>query len=118
MTTRFQALRDFGYGGARRLPGEVFDRQFLRNDERLMAEGRDTMRYLHVLTEQELRDNQLTHCDDCGRDFITEHFYDAHRPVVHVPPPPEPPPLTKIEQEYPGGLVLDPSGRPMRPARR
>jgi len=105
---KFRANRAFGYGGKARLVGEVFDRMFLINDEKLTSEQ---FRYASTLDEYELK--QITQpCELCGRQFASPHYYDAHMPVAHsgivLEEEKEPArPVTKLEDEFPSGMVID-----------
>lgn len=104
--TKFVAKRSFDYGGGHRLPGEVFDRQYLRNDELLIRQGR----VLDVITD---KPKCTDPCADCGRVFITEHYYDAHL-SLHSQPDEEPMiSPTKLEDDFPGGLLVDQATGPM-----
>lgn len=93
----FQALRRLGYSGSTRLPGEVFKRADLRNDERLLE-----LKYVKEVPDK----GDRPHCDGCGRDFANEDYYRAHLIEEHGPQLPEVKP-TKLEDEFPGGLVQD-----------
>jgi len=97
-------IRHFGYGtldsGQTRqiIPGEVFARRYLRNDERLI-ELKFMQRY----------DGEIaSHCDDCSRDFAADHYYDSHLPIHQRENPTatsgRP---TKMEDDMPDGMLLD-----------
>lgn len=94
----FQAMRQMGYGGQKRLQGEVFRKGDFRNDERLLE-----LKYVREVPDK----GTYQHCDQCGRDFVNEDYYRSHFLEVHSPQPPEPPPPTKMEDAFPGGLVQD-----------
>ena len=93
----FQATRKMGYGGKDRLPGEVFPKMDLRHDERLLE-----LKYLKEVSDK----GNHPHCDQCGRDFLNEDYYQAHFIEAHGPQLPELK-ATKLEDEFPGGLVQD-----------
>jgi hypothetical protein len=93
----FQAVRQLGYGGQKRLQGEVFKRLDLRNDDRLVE-----LKYVKEISDK----GERPHCDQCGRDFANEDFYQGHFIEAHGPRLPDPA-ATKLEEEFPGGLVTD-----------
>lgn len=107
-TRKLQANRAMGYGGKNRLVGEVFDRQYLRNDETLIQAH-------YVREADDLSEGQLAHCDQCGRDFATASFYEAHHPTcAREREPRAKGTVPKLEDEYPGGITIDPATRQPR----
>lgn len=86
-----------GYGGQARLAGEVFKRLDAPHDERLLE-----LKYVRDVPDK----GSYPHCDACGRDFVNEHYHDAHFIEAHGPRVPEPV-ATKLEDEFPGGIVTD-----------
>lgn len=86
--------------------GEVFERQYLVNDEKLLKPD-----IAFMVTVEPEDTSGLVHCDKCNRDFISQGFYEAHlrRPehfqvgidVVEAP-------VLKVEEEFPDGAMIDP----------
>ena len=93
---KFIALKSFTYNGKALVPGQVFDREGARWDERLLEK-----RYVYRFEGQE---KSLVKCADCGREFESQSVCDSHM-YMHIPEP-KVAPIQKLEDLHPDGLTL------------
>lgn len=94
--TLFMSHREMGYGGRQVLRGEVFERGYHRLDGKLLE-----LKYVEEVPDK----GSYPRCDVCSRQFVSQSMYDAHL-HAHVQVP-DNPPVTKIEDQFPGGMVQD-----------
>ena len=120
MATQTQTLlvfnKSFTYAGRQVVQGQVLPREYQLHDDKLIKHG--------YMTEVDIGRTPQAHCDQCGRDFMTEHLYTSHLGTIHAPGA-EPiaktaptPRTTKIEDEVgsSSGAVVDPVSRALKKA--
>lgn len=98
--------RNFNYDGRVLIPGQVIERGYYRNDESLIKH--------HYIEELGTPVKNLEHCDQCGRDFATRSYYEDHT-HMHAGEKREAVAASggkvkRLEEEFPGGIVVEAGG--------